>query len=75
LDYLIFTAGIGEKSPVVRKAVCEKLGVLGIELDRNKNETCRSEMNLTGKNSKVNVLVIPTDEELGIARRTFEYSM
>ncbi len=73
LDYLVFTAGIGEKSPLVRKAVCEKLGVLGIELNYGKNETCRSEMDLTGENSKVKVLVIPTDEELGIARRTFEY--
>ena len=73
LDYIVFTAGIGEKSPLIRKAVCEKLGAIGIELDYEKNVACRGEMDISGSGSSAKVLVIPTDEELGIARRTFEY--
>ena len=71
LDYLVFTAGIGEHSPYVRSRVCEKLGLLGVRIDEEKNK--RNETVISAEDSKVSVLVIPTDEELGIARRTYEY--
>lgn len=73
LDYLVFTAGIGENSDTVRRMVCEKLGVLGVVLDEEKNRVSRGRAELTGEGSQVKVLVVPTDEELGIARRTYEY--
>lgn len=73
LDYLVFTAGIGENSDTIRRMVCEKLSVLGVQLDEEKNCGHRGEADLTGKHSKVKVLVIPTNEELGIARRTYDY--
>ena len=71
LDYLVFTAGIGEHSDYVRARVCEKLGLLGVKLDEEKNR--RSETVISAADSAVQVLVIPTNEELGIARRTWEY--
>lgn len=74
LDCLVFTAGIGENSDMLRRRVCEKLGVLGVALDEEKNAACHGvQQELTGQESKVRVLVIPTNEELGIARRTYEY--
>lgn len=73
LDYLIFTAGIGENSDTLRRMVCEKLGVLGVVLDASKNSGHRGSGDLTAADSRVRVLVIPTNEELGIARRTYEY--
>lgn len=71
LDYLVFTAGIGEHSDYIREKVCEKLGLLGVKLDSEKNRN--SEEEISAEDSKVKVLVIPTNEELGIARRTYEY--
>jgi acetate kinase len=73
LDYLVFTAGIGEKSPLIRRLVCEKLAVLGVRIDKDKNENTKGYQDISEKESRVAVLVIPADEELGIARRTFEY--
>lgn len=73
LDYLVFTAGIGENSDTLRRMVCEKLSVLGVALDESKNAGKRGAGDLTAPESKVQVLVIPTDEELGIARQTYEY--
>lgn len=71
-DALIFTAGIGENSVGVRKAVCENLDFFGIQLDETKNEQCCEDINeITIKGSKTKVLVIPTNEELVIARDTF----
>ncbi len=71
LDYLVFTAGIGEHSAPIRAMVCEKLRPLGVLLDEEKNRADAPE--ISGAGSAVKVLVIPTDEELGIARRTYEY--
>ncbi len=71
LDYLVFTAGIGEHSALIRSRVCSKLGLLGIRLDEGRNE--RGETEISGADSAVKVLIIPTDEELGIARRTCSY--
>ena len=71
LDYLVFTAGIGEHSALLRERVCEKLGLLGVKLDEEKN--AQNEKVISAADSVVRVLVIPTNEELGIARRTYEY--
>jgi acetate kinase len=68
LDALVFTAGIGEHSPAIRRRVCEGAAWLGIELDPAKNEAggpC-----LTKPGSRVSACVIPTDEDLMIARHT-----
>jgi acetate kinase len=74
LDYLVFTGGIGEKSDMVRREVCRKLSVLGVAFDEQKNRMCRGSMDLSGSTSSVKIGVIPTDEELGIAKRTYEYT-
>lgn len=71
LDYLVFTAGIGEHSADIRRMVCEKLAPLGVVLDTQANENCHGAAVISAPDSKVSVRVIPTDEELGIARRTY----
>ncbi len=72
LDDLVFTAGIGEHSARIRRMVCEKLAPLGVKLDEEKNENCSGEGVISAPDSAVCVRVIPTNEELGIARRTYE---
>lgn len=72
LDDLVFTAGIGEHSAPIRRMVCEKLAPLGVKLDAAKNESCSGEGILSAGDSAVRIRVIPTNEELGIARRTYE---
>ncbi|MDH3468387.1 MAG: acetate kinase [Gammaproteobacteria bacterium] len=70
LDALVFTAGIGENDPFIRQSVCNRLSVLGITLDRNRNQDGTSgTFNISGENSKVKVLVVPANEELEIARQ------
>ena len=71
LDYLVFTAGIGEHSAYIRSRVCEKLGLLCVKIDEEKNQ--KNETDISAPDSSVRVLIIPTNEELGIARRTYEY--
>jgi len=69
---IVFTAGVGENSPIVRKLVCDKLGVLGVEIDENLNEEMFGKFGkISTENSKINVYVVPTDEEVMIARDTF----
>ena len=70
IDVLTFTAGVGEKSPISRKKICDYLKFFGIELDYEKNEIRNQEVELTGNNSKVRIFAIPTNEELLIARET-----
>jgi len=71
LDALVFTAGIGENSPVVRKKCCENLEFLGIQIDDEKNEEAiRVETEIQTDDSSVKVLCIPTNEELVIALDT-----
>ncbi|HHU11916.1 MAG TPA: acetate kinase [Clostridiaceae bacterium] len=71
LDILCFTAGVGENDDELRYEVCKDLGFLGIEIDQEKNRGLRSkEARISTKDSKVAVLVIPTNEELSIARQT-----
>jgi acetate kinase len=70
VDALVFTAGIGEHSARLRAAVCAGLGVLGVELDEQANESGRGERRISGDGSRVAVLVVPTNEELEIARQS-----
>ncbi len=74
VDCIVFTAGVGENTPCVRSAVCGNMQYLGLEIDEEKNlaKNDGSIRDITGKNSKVKVLIIPTNEELVIARETIE---
>ena len=70
IDALVFTAGLGENSSPARHDIISKLKVLGITIDEEKNKTIGEEIELTGKDSKVRVFAIPTNEELMIAKET-----
>jgi len=73
LDALVFTAGIGENSPYIRRAICDWLKGIGIHIDEEKNAVRASDfLDITGNDSIAKVFVIPTDEELVIARDTVE---
>lgn len=73
LDAIVFTAGIGENSKLIRSLVCEDLEFFGIELDQEKNNIRAKKMTVIHKEtSKVKLLVIPTNEELEIAKQSFE---
>lgn len=72
LDAIVFTAGVGENSAVLREKVCEGLSFIGVELDKSRNEVRSSEArSITTDASRVSVLVVPTNEELLIARDTY----
>jgi acetate kinase len=72
VDAIVFTAGVGENSDVLRKEVCKGLTFLGIELEEQRNALRSSESRrITTDDSKVSVLVVPTNEELLIARDTY----
>jgi acetate kinase len=71
LDVLVFTAGIGENAPAVRKKACKNLEILGIKIDEKRNqEAIKKEAMISSPKARVKVLVIPTNEELVIARDT-----
>lgn len=71
VDDIVFTAGIGENDDIVRRQVCSYLGYLGVDYDDEKNTGLRGrEDEITKPDSKVKVYVIPTNEELAIARET-----
>lgn len=70
LDGVIFTAGLGENSPETRQEVCKNLGFLGIELDNEKNNVRGDQRIISKDTSKTKVMLIPTNEELMIARET-----
>lgn len=70
VDAIAFTGGIGENDSSVRKAVCDYLVYLGIEIDDEKNQTKGKEVMISTSASRVKVCVIPTNEELAIARET-----
>ncbi|TDQ24121.1 acetate/propionate family kinase [Tenacibaculum caenipelagi] len=73
LDAIVFTAGIGENSDVIRRLVCTDMEYLGIELDTEKNAIRAKQFTEIHKEtSKVKVLVIPTNEELEIAKQSYE---
>ncbi len=73
VDVLCFTAGIGENAPNIRKLIIDKLSCLGIKIDEEKNNECRfgKEGVISSTDSEVLVYVIPTDEEVVIARDTY----
>lgn len=70
-DAIIFTAGLGENAIRVRKDVLNKLSILGIKIDEEKNQVRGKETLITAKDSSIPCYVIPTDEELMIARDTY----
>lgn len=70
VDAIAFTAGIGENDYHVRETICSYLGYLGVEIDKKANETRGEEIEISTPDSKVRVYVIPTNEELAIARET-----
>ena len=72
LDVLTFTAGVGENDGATRAAICEYLGYLGVKIDPEKNAQRGFENKISTEDSKVQVWVIPTNEELMIAQDTAE---
>ncbi len=70
VDAIAFTAGIGENNFKMRKMICEYLGYLGVELDEDKNAVRGEEICITTADSRLPIYVIPTNEELAIARET-----
>lgn len=72
LDVLVFTAGIGENSSLIRSLICKGFEYLGLYIDEEKNSNSQRKKTINTDDSKVKVLVIPTDEELMIARDTAE---
>lgn len=70
VDVICFTAGVGENAPLVRSFVCEYLGYLGIKLDSEANGKRGEDLVVTTPDSRTTVMVIPTNEELAIARET-----
>jgi acetate kinase len=72
LDYLTFTGGIGENSSLIRRKVCTALGHLGIKLDEERNEGT-GETIISTLDSPIKVMIIPTNEELEITQRTWEF--
>ncbi len=71
-DAIVFTGGIGENTPKYRSFVCEKLAFLGVKIDEAKNQVRGEEIEISTPDSKIKVYVIPTNEELVIARDTLE---
>ena len=72
VDAIAFTAGLGENNGIMRDYVCSYLGYLGVEIDKEKNKVRSEETIVSTPESKVKVLVVPTNEELAIARETVE---
>ena len=69
-DALVFTGGIGENGANIRAAVCDGLSELGISLDDAKNRSSTGEVRLDAADSRAQVWIIPTNEELIVARQT-----
>ena len=70
IDIITFTAGVGEKSPYCRELICKQLEFLGAKLDLSKNEIKGEEAVISTDNSKIVLCVVPTNEELMIAKET-----
>ena len=71
VDVIAFTAGLGENAIPVREMICERLECLGVKLDKKANNTRGEEIKISTKDSKIDVYVIPTNEELMIAEDTY----
>ena len=63
VDVITFTAGVGEKGTLSRKAICEKLKVFGVELEEERNKARGEETLISADKSKIKVYVVPTNEE------------
>ena len=72
VDAIAFTGGIGENDPELRKYVCDNLGFIGVRIDSEINKLRGKEVKISTPDSKVDIFVIPTNEELAIARDTLE---
>ena len=70
IDYIIFTGGVGENQILIRKGICEQLTFMGVEIDEDLNNMRGEEKLISKADSKVKVYVIPTNEELMIAKET-----
>ena len=70
VDVIAFTAGLGENGKSTRKAICDHLSYLGIKIDDEANSIRGKDVVISTPDSKVQVMVIPTNEELAIARET-----
>jgi acetate kinase len=68
-DAIVFTGGIGENSATIRRAVCANLGWFGIHLDPQRNDTAKGEMPIHRQDSRVQIWIMPTNEELIVARQ------
>lgn len=71
VDAICFTAGLGENNAFMRSLICSRLGYLGVTLDEEQNAKRGEDLVITTEDSKVKVLMIPTNEELAIARETY----
>ena len=72
VDAIVFTAGVGENDIGMRELICDNMGNLGIKLDILKNKIRGKETEISKEDSKVKLLLIPTNEELMIARDTYK---
>ena len=70
IDYIVFTGGVGENQINIRKGICEQLTFMGVEIDEELNNMRGEEKLISKPNSKVKIYVIPTNEELMIAKET-----
>ncbi len=70
VDVITFTAGVGERGPESRDEICKQLGFMGVKLDAEANKVRMEEIKISSEDSKVLVYVVPTNEELMIARET-----
>lgn len=70
VDVIVFTGGVGENQTITRERVCKQLAFMGITLNEEANKTRGEEIEISGPDSKVHVVVIPTDEEMMIAQDT-----
>ena len=70
VDAIVFTAGLGENNNIMREYICSYLGYLGVSIDRKENAIRSEEKVVSTADSKVKVMVVPTNEELAIARET-----
>ena len=72
IDALVFTAGVGEHAPEIRRQVCENMDFLGLKFDRHANENCQPDADISMSSSAARILVISTREDLTIMRQTLQ---
>ena len=70
MDVLVFTAGIGENNDYVREMICQDMDFLGVKLDAKKNHGINHLFEIGDENAHVKIVVVPTDEEMAIAKET-----